>query len=140
MAGWDGKKTEKDRKFLSDLKDILTDYNDLPMRSMKEFVQENKEKYEIIFLMIREPVEIERAVKQFDALTLLVKRDQADKITGNHADRDVDQYDYDYTIYNYGTLYELQANANAFIALIRSGWFDTKQQDDRGGSKIHGGG
>ena len=32
--GWEGKKTEKDRKFLSDLKDLSTKYNDLPFRQI----------------------------------------------------------------------------------------------------------
>lgn len=101
------------------------------MRSMRQFISESQEQYEIIFLMIREPQEIGRAVKEFDAITLLVKRDQADPITGNHADRDVDLYDYDYTIYNCGSLYELQSNAASFVALVRSGWFDVQQQNER---------
>lgn len=103
---------------------------------MRQFISENQEQYEIIFLMIREPQEIERAVKKFDAITVLVKRDQSEAITSNHADRDVELYDYDYTVYNYGSLYELQSNASSFVALLRSGWFDAKRQDEHAGSKI----
>lgn len=110
------------------------------MRSMVDFVTMNSDRYEIIFLMIREPEEIERAVREFDALTVLVKRDQVEAITSNHADRDVELYDYDFTVYNYGSLYELQSTASSFVALLRSGWFDTKRQDDRAGSKIYSGG
>ena len=32
MAGWDGNKTEKNRKFLSDLKDLLSNWNDVPYK------------------------------------------------------------------------------------------------------------
>ena len=38
--GWLGEKTEKDRKFLSDLKLLCTDYNDMPFNSMRSKVAE----------------------------------------------------------------------------------------------------
>lgn len=34
LIGWDGKKTEKDRKFLSDLKKLTTEYNDMAFNSI----------------------------------------------------------------------------------------------------------
>ena len=42
IIGWDGKKTEKDRKFLSDLKLLCTEYNNMPFKSMQEKVEEFK--------------------------------------------------------------------------------------------------
>ena len=36
--------------------------------------------------------------ERFGALTLLIKRPGYEPIQSNHADRDVDQFDYDYTI------------------------------------------
>lgn len=36
MIGWTGKKEEKDRKFLSDLKKLTTDYNDMAFQIIKE--------------------------------------------------------------------------------------------------------
>ena len=36
--GWTGSKELKDRKFLSDLKDIFTNYNDLPHKDIKKFL------------------------------------------------------------------------------------------------------
>ena len=38
--GWDGKKREKDRKFLSDLKNLSSNYCDMPFQSMKNKVNE----------------------------------------------------------------------------------------------------
>ena len=32
FCGWDGTKTPENRKFLSDLKDLLTDWNDIPLK------------------------------------------------------------------------------------------------------------
>ena len=34
VLGWDGGKTEKDRKFLSDIMDLSTDYNDAPFKDV----------------------------------------------------------------------------------------------------------
>ena len=39
LCGWDGGKTEKDRKFLSDLKVLLEEYNNLPMIDVCREVQ-----------------------------------------------------------------------------------------------------
>ena len=38
--GWNGGKTEKDRKFLADLKALATDYNDLPYNCVKGAINE----------------------------------------------------------------------------------------------------
>ena len=35
VAGWNGEKTAKNRKFLSDLKDLLTQWDDVPVRNVK---------------------------------------------------------------------------------------------------------
>ena len=62
IIGWTGGKTEKDRKFLSDLKLLCTDYNNMPFNSMSEKVKEFTESdAAMLFLHIREPEEIEKA-------------------------------------------------------------------------------
>lgn len=66
QVGWQGGKTDKDRKFLSDFKDLLTEYNDYPMQFLTERVKD------IMFIHIREPREIEKAVKAFGAQTILI--------------------------------------------------------------------
>lgn len=124
MCGWDGQKTERARKFLSDLKDLTTEFSDLPMKSMRQSVAKGeKRENEILFLMIREPEEIKRAAEEFDALTLLIKRPSIEQITSNHADRNVDNYDYNYTIYNNGSLDDFRGQACDFVEKIKSGYF-----------------
>lgn len=115
--GWDGKsKTEKDRKLLSDLKLLCTKYNDLPFNSMDEKVYNfNKSDSSMLFLHIREPEEIERAKKSFNAKTILIKRDSIKHITSNIADENVFNYNYDIIINNNGTITELENKAIKFI-------------------------
>ena len=119
MLGWNGKKDERSRKLLSDLKDIATEYNDLPMDLMRRFVNAQRENNDAIFLMIREPHEIERAKREFDAITLLITRPKSVAVTSNHADRDVNLGKYDVVITNDGTVDDLQKKADAFMYSIK---------------------
>ena len=115
IIGWDGKKTEKDRKFLSDLKLLCTEYNNMPFKSMQEKVEEFKnDDAEFLFLHIREPEEIEKAKKAFNAETILIIRDNIEQITSNMADKNVRDYNYDIVIYNNDTLEELKCKAMKF--------------------------
>lgn len=113
IAGWSGGKTEKDRKFLSDLKLLCTNYNDLPLNSMKEKYQEfiNDNDSNFLFLHIREPEEIEKARIVFDAKTILIKKDSVKHITSNMADANVYKYDYDVVVSNNGGINELREKA-----------------------------
>ena len=110
--GWTGGKTEKDRKFLSDLKLLCTNYNDMPFNSMRNKVIEflDSDSY-FLFLHIREPEEIERAKITFNAKTILVKRDSVKQITSNMADANVYNYDYDIIINNNDGIEELKYKA-----------------------------
>lgn len=113
-CGWDGGKREADRKFLSDLKFLLTDYNDLPFKSTVKAVEDfKKSDAQIMFIHIREPENIARAVKELGALTLLIKRDGLDNIASNVSDANVDNYNYD-TIIENTTLDNLNLQAKAF--------------------------
>lgn len=115
LIGWNGKKEEKDRKFLSDLKRLTTEYNDMAFNSVREAVETFKNSdNEIMFIHIREPEEIKRAVDTFRAKTLYIKRDNLENITSNESDRRVEEYDYDYKILN-TTLEEFEKKACDFI-------------------------
>lgn len=128
LIGWNGGKTEKDRKFLSDLKALTSEYSDMPFRSMAEMVEKFKQTNdEILFLHIREPENIERAVIEFGAKTLLVKRIGLENIMSNYSDASVDNYDYDYKIEN-NTLEELEEQAILFIEKLRTKEFKKKRQ------------
>lgn len=118
--GWKGKKSEKDRKFLSDLKSLTKDYCDMPFQSMKNkaenFQKSDKEK--ILFLHIREPEEIERAVKEFGAKTILITRNDVEHIVSNESDKNVFNYDYDFVINNNGTIEDLKDKVDNFIKIL----------------------
>lgn len=118
--GWNGEKTEKDRKFLSDLKSLSSNYCDMPFKSMKNKVSEfleNKENI-ILFLHIREPYEIARAVEEFKAKTILIVRDSVNQITSNISDKNVFNYNYDYIIYNNKNLLDLRIEAKNLLHKI----------------------
>lgn len=115
--GWDGKKSEKDRKFLSDLKSLTSDYCDMPFLSIKNKIEEFKESNEgqILFLHIREPEEIKRVVDKFKAKTILIVRDSVMHITSNVSDKNVFDYHYDFVIENNGTIEDLRNKVRQFI-------------------------
>lgn len=116
IIGWTGGKTERDRKFLSDLKLLCTDYNDMPFNSMSEKVKEFVESNAImLFLHIREPEEIEKAKNAFNAKTILVKRDSVKQITSNMADGNVFKYNYDIVINNDKGIEELEQKSYCLV-------------------------
>lgn len=115
--GWDGRKTEKDRKFLSDLKSLTRDYCDMPFQSMKNKIKEflKSEEGQVLFLHIREPEEIKRMVNDFGAKTILVVRDSVTQITSNTSDKNVFDYHYDFIVDNNGAIEELREKAKQFV-------------------------
>lgn len=116
--GWDDTKDEKSRKFLSDLKDLSTWYNDMPFNCMKDKVdsfKDERSQEEILFLHIREPEEIARAAKEFGAKTLLIRNSRVEHVLSNRADADVFEYEYDYLVNNLGTIEDLREDAFEFL-------------------------
>ena len=115
FIGWDGKKTERNRKFLSDLKLLTTEYNNMPFNDMKVTVEEfynfAPSNDKVVFLHIREPEEIEKIVKAFNAKTILIRRDSVKHIVSNMADENVYNYDYDIIIDNNEGIEELKVKA-----------------------------
>ena len=115
FIGWDGAKTERDRKFLSDLKQLCIAYNDMPLKDLQEKVSVfNASDKHIMFLHIREPQEIEKAVRAFSAITILLTRKSVAHITSNHSDGDVFNYEYDVEIDADCSLEELAQKASVF--------------------------
>jgi dephospho-CoA kinase len=117
-CGWDKDKSEKGRKFLSDLKAITTEYNDLAFNELKREVEYFKKAtdYRIMLIDIREPEEIDRAVVEFGAKSILIENDRCKHITSNNSDARVFDYVYDYTIDNNGTLDDFKRNIAVFLA------------------------
>lgn len=134
-CGWKGTKTEKDRKFLSDLKTLVVDFNDLPnliLLERTEFFLTSSKK-EIMFVHIRESSEIEKykqSVKDtfdFDCETLLVKRSAIEQSLGNASDDNVEDYNYDYVYFNEKSLEKAEDDFIGFIKeAIMGGNFVTR--------------
>ena len=119
VIGWDGGKTEKDRKFLSDLKKLTTEYNDMAFKSIINAVNYFMESdSEIMFIHIREPEEIQRVVDMFQAETLLIRRKGHETILSNESDARVEEYSYNYYYLN-DTLEELDLQAQDFVRKLR---------------------
>ena len=120
MCGWDGKKDDRSRKFLADLKQISIEYNDYPtIWAKKQYEEFLASEEEIMFLHVREPEEIAKFVAQTEgkAKTLLVRA--GDRIKrgafGNAADDLVENYNYDLYFMNDKTLEEAECG---FVALL----------------------
>ena len=118
FAGWNGIKTGHDRNYMSMLKKLLTDYNDFPTNycfdKYLEFLDSDDD---VIFFHIREPEEIKKlAFKIGDScVTLLVKRENNDKVYGNTSDNNVENYDYTNIYYNDKSLSEMQKDVIDFF-------------------------
>lgn len=71
--GWTGSKEDKDRKFLSDLKDLCDKYNDLSYSYIKERIKEYKENnFDILFIDARQIEDINRLKKEYNAKTVII--------------------------------------------------------------------
>ena len=72
-CGWNGVKTPENRKFLSDLKDLLTRWNDVPYQKIVdhiEYMNEFGRQYDwILFVDCREPAEIQKLKERLNATT-----------------------------------------------------------------------
>jgi hypothetical protein len=128
LCQWDGEKNDRNRKFLSDLKLLLTNYNDLPFRDMiREVIDfKNHPDQNVLFVHIREPEEIkkfvETAKKHCPVVTLLVTRPQVEREFGNMADDNVKNYPYDFTFENSSEALGLLAvDANRLVKFILDG-------------------
>lgn len=130
VLGWNGGKTEKDRKFLSDIVDLSSEYNDSPFRDVLMVVSDfenNLIEDEVLVIDMRDPKDIARAVECFDAKTILIRNPNVGKIESNHADRDVENYQYDYIIENDGSLEQLDKVVKMFAFDVVRGEHIPKQ-------------
>ena len=131
ILGWDGtNKSDKDRKFLSDLKILTTSYSDVIGKWMikiaKNFLED--EIHEFLFFHIREVDEIERFSKLLNAKTIVVVRDGVDPNQSNPADANVLNYDYDIIIRNDGSLGDLKTKAERFASIYSLDYGNSREE------------
>jgi predicted AAA+ superfamily ATPase len=129
ICGWNGEKTLEARAFLSDLKKLLTKFNDLPFKDIEQHINEFQNELDyygidpskgFIFIDVREPNEIQRMKEAFNATTLLIQRDAvAFQEVSNCSDAEVNNYKYDYVVHNNGTYEELHEEAERFLSFVK---------------------
>ena len=118
QCGWDGVKNTRSRKFLSDLKRVITDYSDYLTDYMvgayESFLASTDD---LLFFHIREPAEIAKLVARIPtAHTLLIRTNRPVTLaSGNASDDLIEQYAYDSIFYNDGTAEEASLAFHAFI-------------------------
>ena len=127
VLGWDGRKSDADRKFLSDLKALSVKYNDYPLKDiMYKFYRFIRDvKGDVLFIYIREPEEIEKCKKNIEytemasVKTMLVITDGEQHTYGNKSDDNVQDYSYDIKFLNHSrTEYDQNRSRLAFVDLI----------------------
>lgn len=123
--GWQGEKTPKARRFLADLKEAFTRYNDLPtqylLEQYKEFLAGEEE---LMFVHIREGSEIDKLKAQIagKCITLLIKRTgDGPESWGNASDDEAENYPYDFIYENTHTLEEAESDFVSFLTQILQG-------------------
>ncbi len=119
--GWNGEKDNRSRKFLSDLKRLFTEYNDLPnsylLAMHEKFLNSDAD---VLFVHIREVEEIRKfcdSVKD-KVYTLLVLRhteDMPKEAYGNASDDEVENMTYDIIFDN---SQPIEQTAPEFVKLI----------------------
>lgn len=140
-CGWNGEKTFKNRKFLSDLKDLLGEWDDVPFSKVKHgilheflgpFHQFDIETDKAIaFVHCREPQELQRFKDELGARTLLIRRvGVEDVVQSNHADSEVFNFEYDYIVNNEGTKEELELEANNFVCKVINELWESKIEEE----------
>ncbi len=122
--GWDGIKNEKSRKFLSDVKMLVSEFNDGTFKYVTKYCDSvfshaaDTNSSVVVFVHCREPKEIQKIKDYYkdECKTLLMLRDcKLENVPNNDGDRSVFAYKYDYTIENNGTLLDLKEKAKEFI-------------------------
>lgn len=126
QLGWVGEKDDTSRLYLHQLKEMATYWADIPFtQACKAVTTFNDEltSYGVVnkgfvFIHCREPKEISRLIYAlsnmgYEAYAILIRR-PIDKIYGNYADDNVENYSYDFVIENDGTLDDLKILAEDF--------------------------
>lgn len=105
-------KSPEGRRFLSELKRITTEYNNLSFNETKRIVENCTG---VLFIHCREPKEIDK-IKALDSSIQTVFVERGSRVWGNASDDDVDKYIYDIYVSNTGTLDDLRDKAKEFVS------------------------
>lgn len=113
LAGWDGEKDDRGRRFLADIKDAMDAYDNLSWKNVDKVIEADP--YHIYFINARSDYDIDYFKQRWNARTVLIERPGTPLIFSNHADAGVMGYDYDVSICNDGNLENLRNQAIQFL-------------------------
>lgn len=125
-AGWHGDKTEEGRRLLADIKNAIERYDkniiykhiDDDVRSYGIFCK-MRGRESIFFINARNPSDIRYLVKKYNAISLFIDNPNVPMVESNPEDKGVENYRYDVTITNDGTMDELKAKAEKFLNSLK---------------------
>ena len=122
--GYNGGKTERDRKMLSDLKRILTEYRNLPRKELAcnfdGFIRYNDAGVYSVDIRMTEDIDwfidyaMGKGIERRDICTIYIENDRVKPIMSNRDDASVEDYTYDIKINNDGDLIDLHQKAFDF--------------------------
>lgn len=128
QMGWEGGKTPRDRKFLAQLKDISTKYNNGPFYKIIDNLMRAKEgRYRFFCVCVREPDEIAKLlywcnVNEIPVASVCVRNCKAEKeafkTAENSADTEFLNFSYQYQVYNNGTLEAFEYSVSGLVETI----------------------
>ncbi len=117
-------KSDKDRKFLAELKFLTDDYCNYSFKYIEEEIQKmeeiNKNKVyppiSVVFIMCREPDNIMKYCDKYNAKSVFIDSTrEIHQVNNNAADANVRNFDYDITIHNDKDLANLTKIAESFV-------------------------
>lgn len=112
VYGWNGIKDEKSRKCMSDLKQVFSEWSDMPFKHIQLRIEYTEAPF--IFVDCREPEEVARFQREFNAVSVGLKRDGLEEFR-NEADLLAQTNSPDFLIPNNGSLEDLKYQAITFI-------------------------
>lgn len=116
--GWDGEKDQSGRKFLADIKDAMDRYNNFTYRNIDNLATMSQ--YDFIFIDARSSYDLDYAVLNHNAATVFIQQNKTERkeYYSNHADSEVEEYNYDYYIGNNGTKEDFYLVVQQFLETI----------------------
>ena len=122
--GWNGRKDEKGRKLLSDLKIAIDEFNDGCFSYVCEITEKflaNEGSYagiECLCIYMRESKDIKRFSNMYECYSVCVFDDRKEHITSNIADAEVFNHPFDFVIKNCDTIENLESRAIVLLSMI----------------------
>ena len=122
----DNMKYDRHRKFLADLKDLIENYDQYILynyldEEIDNCIFSSGHKESIIFINARSPKDISYLIekyKVYEPKSLIITNPRKEKIISNHADANVNNYNYDYHIINSGSLEDFESIAETFVNML----------------------